>query len=444
MHSAKAITDENRGLKIGYTEGNNMPAMIVHEGGIIANRYSFGGQKLGRSFTDMNGQLISDETYYGSLVMEQRNPSRILFEDGYVDLTPGQQAEFNYHLKDHLGNVRIVLRPDLNNLFGAVVQSNDYFPFGMAYTLHGHILYDGNTQFTAIAFDSHATAESITFTKDNRYFYNGKEEQPMPGKWLDYGARFYDAQLGRWHSVDPLAEQGRRWSPYTYALDNPIRYIDPDGMFATDFLDKNGKLVTHVNDGSNAVFQQTGTGTNLHYEATNTYSNQGGVNQVTDESVTSAIQEQQNLNISNPSLQQNFNQETGKYGATHCNQATQNVQATAESAINAQGNDKLTLVTPGRANDIAKNLAGNKIEAYKPVTQAEAETAASKGNLAIAAYNNPSGGSGHVATLSVGENTKKGTLANIGVKGSTGFVPITGAKNAAFRKEHDVKYYIIK
>jgi RHS repeat-associated protein len=109
-----------------------------------------------------------------------------------------------------------------------VIQADDYYPFGLS-------------------FNSYQRENSV----DQNFQFNGKERlDELNLGWINYGARMYDASICRWSVVDPLAEMSRRWSPYTYTYNNPIVFIDPDGMLARynwateQYEEENGTVVS--------------------------------------------------------------------------------------------------------------------------------------------------------------------------------------------------------
>ena len=189
--------DGSRGATIAYNY-LNLPRTVTLNGKTLTYDYDASGAK--HQYSD--GSSIVK--YSGTFEYKNANVlKRIGNSEGQI-IPAGDTLRFEYYLKDHLGNVRVVFDES-----GAIVQENGYYPFGIAIPRSG--------------------TDAV-----NRYQYNGKEKQPETN-WLDYGARMYDPTIGRFFTIDPLAEQGRRWSPYAYAFDNPMRFIDPDGMWPWSF-----------------------------------------------------------------------------------------------------------------------------------------------------------------------------------------------------------------
>jgi RHS repeat-associated protein len=207
--------DHNK--QIGEVQYNylNLPKSIDMDNGTPGNwikyTYDAAGIKLQQEVTQ-GGTIQKVTDYIGNFVYEDEELAYILTNEGRMVANSQTLGSFDYEyfIKDHLGNTRMVIKDKNNNGVTEVddiIQENHYDPFGM-------ILKGQSYQLEA-----------------NKYLYNGKELQTELGlDWYDYGARYYDPAIARWMSVDPLAEKYPHESPYNYCYNNPIKFIDPTGM----------------------------------------------------------------------------------------------------------------------------------------------------------------------------------------------------------------------
>ncbi|GAB4044785.1 RHS repeat domain-containing protein [Spirosoma jeollabukense] len=154
----------------------------------------------------------------------------------------GGSYRYEYVLRDHLGNTRLVFTDkngsgSIDN--SEILSESHYYPFGRK--------MDG-------AWYSDAGAGKY------RYLYNGKElNDEFDLNFYDYGARWYDPGMGSWWQIDPLAEKSRRFSPYVYAFNNPVRFIDPDGREGqSTHTDKYGNVTNVFDDGDLGVYRHKG------------------------------------------------------------------------------------------------------------------------------------------------------------------------------------------
>jgi len=196
--NGNAISDGTRGItSITYNQ-LNLPATVT--GSQTASyHYDATGAKL------KSVQAATTREYIAGIHYKNDSLDFISTEEGRAVKKADGTYKYEYNLKDNLGNSRVSI--DDNGGTARVIQEDEYYAFGLS-------------------------RQKYSFGDKNNYLYNSKEKQEeVLTDEYDYGARFYDPQIGRWHVMDPLSEKYQSLSPYNYADNNPIINIDPDGQY---------------------------------------------------------------------------------------------------------------------------------------------------------------------------------------------------------------------
>ncbi len=217
------LTDGNRGAVLTYNY-LNLPKTVTVGGKSFQYDYDAGGNKHKYAGDTVNIKYAGRFEYGPGNVLK-----RVSTSEGQL-VPSGDTLRFDYFLKDHLGNVRVVW-----NEKGDIIQRNDYYPFGLS-------------------IDRNDPIQPQNARNDvNGLLYNSKELQVGTG-FVDYGARMYMPEIGRWGVVDPMADHRNWLTPYNYGQNNPVNVIDPDGAFDDYLIRKDGDITVKKTDDSSDRF----------------------------------------------------------------------------------------------------------------------------------------------------------------------------------------------
>ena len=226
-------SDLNRKVSLISYNRQNRPARMRHAGGTETFTYLPDGTKRGRTVLGKDRSLSRTE-YRGNLVCADDTLKYILFDGGLIAMDRAE-PEYLFFLRDHLGSVRVVARPD-----GKAVQVNHYYPYGRAFAGGG---MSGNAGAHPVEGGVSVAGGSLEIGGETGGMELARPGDSQPYRFLgnelytsnslglyDFSARMYDPALGRFLSVDPMAEGYRHLSPYAYCAGNPVVYVDKDGQ----------------------------------------------------------------------------------------------------------------------------------------------------------------------------------------------------------------------
>ncbi len=258
------VVDNNKSITGIVYNHLNLPNKInFANGGIITYFYNAMGQKVKKVVLE-NAVTTTTDYLTG---YQYKNTALQFFPtaEGYVNFSepqkgsgaPGGTYNYAFNYLDHLGNVRLTYSQDPVTLNLRIMEENHYYPFGLKHSGYNsdQLMYIKQGTTTKIV-----PVPPLFKTSYDVKFQNQKREEDLALNWDSFKWRNYDYAIGRFMSIDPLAEKMPSWSPYNFCFNNPLTFVDPDGR-APDWHREGSVLVADAGDTAETLAAYKGIST---------------------------------------------------------------------------------------------------------------------------------------------------------------------------------------